>query len=81
MSNEEERKTVVVKVTMPISVANEFIEETKMNYGDCRWFKIKFDDMMYHALLKNQPEEIKEEIQRVRDELISIMKSLYTNKG
>ena len=66
-----------IKVTMPRSYANLFIEECRLSFSDSRWLKIKFDDMMYKALYMAQPEDIKANIEEVRKELVELVQSMY----
>ena len=74
---DEQLNTRVVKITMPKSAANIFIEECRLNYNDSRWLKIKFDDMMFKALYNQQPTDIKQLIVEVREELKKTIKEMY----
>lgn len=62
---------------MPSTYAAKFVEECRLNYNDSRWLKVKFDDMMFKALYMGQPEDIREEIIKAREELVEMIHGLY----
>lgn len=74
---EEESHTRLVKITMPRTFANRFIEECRLNYNNSRWLKVKFDSAMISALYMTQPDEIKERINNVREEMKTLIKEFY----
>ena len=67
----------VVKISMPYSFANQFIEESRINFYDSRWLNIAFKDKMYNALYQQTSKSIKERIEEVRQELIELIKEMY----
>jgi hypothetical protein len=74
---ENEQKTVVVKISMPRTMAGKFIEECRLNFNDSRWLKIKFDNAMFTAMYQIQPEEIKKQIIAAREEMKELIKEMY----
>jgi len=74
---EKEEQTRLVKITMPRTFANRFVEECRLNYNNSRWLKVKFDSAMVSALYMSQPGDIKERINEVRDELKNLIREFY----
>jgi hypothetical protein len=73
----DEKLTKTVKITMPHTFANQFIEESRLNFNDSRWLNVAFKDKMYFALLNIQSTSVKERVEQVRDELIQLIKEMY----
>lgn len=74
--------TVLVKISMPESLANRFFTESKIVFGDCRWLNIMFKDKMYNALLGKESSEVISAINSARAEIvfeIDQLKQLYYN--
>jgi len=79
-----EQKSKVVKITMPYSYANEFIEESRLSFYDSRSFNIMFKDAMYkgyYDLLKHEDrkyvDEAKEEIKQFCKEMYQGINQFY----
>jgi len=74
---EEKRRVKVVKIAMPEHYANKFIEEARLNFYDNRWSFVMFNHMMFNAMYMQQPEDIKKEIIKARDEMTEKIVQLY----
>ena len=72
-----EKSSKTIKITMPYSYANQFIEESRINFNDCRWLNIAFKDKVYQALFNLQPANIQEKLEQIRQELIDLVKEMY----
>lgn len=78
---EKKQETVVVKISMPLDFAEEFMKDSKYNFGDVRWVNIMFKDRMYKALhnmsFKNDDGLILEKIQIARIEILDAIHKYY----
>jgi len=75
--NIDMKATKVVKITMPITYANFFTEDCRLNYSDSYWLKVKFIDMVSSALLNQGDKDILQEFHNIRDELKKDIRGMY----
>ena len=73
----DEKLTKTVKITMPYTYANQFIEESRINFNDSRWLNLAFKDKMYSALVTVNGKSVQERIEDAKQELIQLVKEMY----
>lgn len=83
---EEDTKpiTKTLKITMPKSRYDEFVEDCRLNFGDARWLKIVHDSViqknMYRIIdliLKEDMESYKFLLTQMKYEIVEEMKKIY----
>ena len=72
-----EQKSRMVKITMPYSYSNEFLEESRIKFGDARWLNIMFKDRMYNALYSLLNNSDRKYVDEKVDELKQYTQELY----
>lgn len=79
-----ETGTKVLKVTMPTIRHNEFVEDARLNFGDCRWLKILHDGVMsknaeriIKLILEGRDEDFRFMVQQLKLEMVEELRRLY----
>lgn len=80
-TDEMKPKVRTFKITMPYEYANEFLAESKISFYDSRWLNVAFKDKMYQALIKIQPDDVKKEIEDIKEQMIQMIKEMYSRNG
>ena len=72
-----DQRSKVVKITMPYSYANEFIEESRISFYDSRALHLMFKCSMYNAMYNLLQTSDKKFILDAKEEIKQYIKELY----
>lgn len=71
----------MVRISMPKSLAANFVEDARLNYYDSRWLKIAFEKAMYDKIFNNPlnpvDKEVKDLILEAKNEVVELVEEYY----